>query len=85
MKFKEYLDEAPVNSRNKNSAKSGKTALDAFLASSENIRDKLKQLQKITYDHFNQYPESINWGHAGDLTRIESGLDELITILKKSK
>jgi len=56
------------------------TALDAYLARTAAIRDKLERLQKLADDHFGHDPDAIDWGHVGDLGRVEAGLDELLAI-----
>ena len=54
------------------------TALDAYLARSAAIHAKLAQLQQLANEHFGHDPDSIHWGHVGDLGRVEAGLDELL-------
>ena len=56
------------------------TALDAYLARTAAIHAKLERLQQLADDHFGHCPNAINWGHVGDLGRVESGLDELLAI-----
>ena len=56
------------------------TALDAYLAHTAAIHAKLERLQQFADDHFGHDPDAINWGHVGDLGRVESGLDELLAI-----
>ena len=56
------------------------TALDAYLARTTAIHAKLERLQQLADDHFGHDPDAINWGHVGDLGRVEVGLDELLAI-----
>ena len=56
------------------------TALDAYLARTAAIHAKLERLQQLADDHFCHDPDAINWGHVGDLGRVEEGLDELLAI-----
>ena len=56
------------------------TALDAYLAHTAAIHAKLKRLQQLADDHSGNDPDAINWGHVGDLGRMEAGLDELLAI-----
>lgn len=56
------------------------TALDAYLARTAAIRAKLEWLQQLADDHFGHDPDAIDWGHVGDLGRVEAGLDELLAI-----
>ena len=57
------------------------TALDAYLARTAAIHAKLERLQQLADDHFGHEPDAINWGHVGDLGRVEAELDELLAIL----
>ena len=56
------------------------TALDAYFARTAAIHAKQEQLQQLADDHFGHNPDAINWGHVGDLGRVEAGLDELLAI-----
>ena len=56
------------------------TALDAYLACTAAIHAKLERLQQLADDHFGHDPDAINWGHVGDLGRVEAGLDDLLAI-----
>ena len=56
------------------------TALDAYLARTAAIHAKLERLQQLADDHFGHDPDAINWGHVGDLGRVEAGLGELLAI-----
>ena len=57
------------------------TALDAYLAHSAAIHAKLARLHQLADDHFgHNNPDAINWGHVGDLGRVEARLDELLAI-----
>ena len=57
------------------------TALDAYIAHTAAVHAKLARLQQLADDHFGHDPNAINWGHVGDLGRVEAGLDELLTII----
>ncbi|CAK0779025.1 conserved hypothetical protein [Gammaproteobacteria bacterium] len=57
-------------------------ALEAFVAKTHLILAKLALLQDRAEEHFGQDPDSIHWGHVGDLTRIDEGLDEVMAIVK---
>ena len=56
------------------------TALDAYLAHTAAIHAKLERLQQLADDHFGHDPDTIHWGHGGDLGRVEAGLDEFLAI-----
>jgi hypothetical protein len=56
------------------------TALDAYFARTAAIHAKLTRLQQLADDHFGNNPEAINWGHVGDLGRVETALDDLLAI-----
>jgi len=56
------------------------TALDAYLPRAAAIHAKLVQLQQLADDHFGHDPDAINWGHVGDLGRVDSVLDDLLAI-----
>jgi hypothetical protein len=56
------------------------TALDAYLARTAAIHAKLERLKKLADDHFCHDSDAIDWGHVGDLGRVEAGLDELLAI-----
>ena len=58
------------------------TALAAYFECTAAIQNKLAQLQQLADDHFNHDPEAIHWGHVGDLGRVESGLDGLLTMFE---
>ena len=56
-------------------------AIDAYLQHIAAIRSQLETLQRHADDHFGHDPDAIHWGHVGDLTRIESGLREVLALL----
>jgi len=56
------------------------TATDAYLARAAAIHIKLAQLQQLADDHFGHDPEAIQWGHVGDLGRVDQALDDLLAI-----
>ena len=55
-------------------------ALDTYLARTAAIHTKLARLQRLTDNHFGHDPDTINWGHVGDLGRVEAALDDLLAI-----
>ena len=60
------------------------TATDAYLDCAAAIRTKLDRLRQLADDHFGHDPDAIHWGYVGDLTRIESGLREVLALLDGS-
>lgn len=56
------------------------TALDAYLARTAAIHAKLARLQQLADDHFGHDADAINWGHVGDLGRVDAALDDLLAI-----
>ena len=56
------------------------TALDAYVQHLSTIRGKIEALQKLANDHFGYDPDSIHWGHVGDLGRVDQALDDLLAI-----
>lgn len=56
------------------------TALDAYLARATAIHAKLARLQQLADDHFGHDADAINWGHVGDLGRVDAALDDLLAI-----
>ena len=59
-------------------------AIDAYLQHIATIRSQLEALQRHADDHFGHDPDAIHWGHVGDLTRIENGLREVLSLLDGS-
>lgn len=53
------------------------TALDAFMAHKAEIDAQLARLQVLSDEHFNLSPDSIHWGHVGDLTRCAELLRQI--------
>ena len=43
-------------------------ALAAFIGRKAEIDTALERLKTLSDEHFNADPESINWGHVGELT-----------------
>lgn len=56
------------------------TALDAYLARATAIHAKLARLQQLADDNFGHDADAINWGHVGDLGRVDAALDDLLAI-----
>ena len=54
--------------------------LDTYLARNTAIHAKLAQLQQLADDHFGHDPDTIHWGHVGDLGRVDQALDDLLAI-----
>lgn len=54
--------------------------LDTYLARTTAIHAKLAQLRQSADDHFGHDPDAIQWGHVGDLGRVEAALDDLLAI-----
>ena len=69
-----------VNHTTEHTMNAKQTGLDAYLARTAAIHAKLERLQQLADDHFGHDPDAINWGHIGDLGRVESRLDELLAI-----
>lgn len=61
------------------------TALGAYLACTATIHAKLARLQQLADDHFGHDPGAINWGHVGDLRRMDAALDDLLAIFGGKK
>jgi hypothetical protein len=55
-----------------------KTAIGAYLDKTAAIQEKIAQLKQLADNKFYHDADNINWGHVGDLGRIESALDEII-------
>ena len=56
------------------------TSLDAYFARSAAIHAKLARLQHQADDHLGHDPDAINRDHVGDLSRVETALDDLLAI-----
>ena len=56
------------------------TAIDAYLARAAAIHIKLDRLRQLADDHFGHDPDTIHWGHVGDLGRVDQSLDDLLAI-----
>lgn len=56
------------------------TALDTYLARTAAIHAKLARLQQLGGDHFGHDADAINWGHVGDIGRVDAALDDLLAI-----
>ena len=56
------------------------TATDAYLARAAAIHIKLARLQQLADDHFGHDPDTIHWGHVGDLGRVDQALDDMLAI-----
>ena len=69
-----------VNHTTEHTMNAKQTGLDAYLARTAAIHAKLERLQQLADDHFGHDPDAINWGHVGDLGRVEAGLDDLLAI-----
>ena len=60
------------------------TAIDTYLARTAAIHIKVARLRQLADNHFGHNLDAIHWGHVGDLTRIESGLREVLALLDGS-
>ncbi len=60
------------------------TAIDTYLARTAAIHIKVARLRQLADNHFGHNLDAIHWGHVGDLTRIESGLREVLVLLDGS-
>ena len=60
------------------------TAIDAYLERTAAIRSKLEALQQLADDHFEHDPDTIHWGHVGDLGRVDAGLNEVLSFCNSS-
>ena len=47
--------------------KDNSEAVDAFLAKKAEIDTMLARLANLSADHFNAEPETLHWGHVGNL------------------
>ena len=56
------------------------TAIDTYLARTAAIHIKVARLRQLADNHFGHNLDAIHWGHVGDLTRIESGLREVLVL-----
>lgn len=56
------------------------TVIDAYLARAAAIHIKLARLRQLADDHFGHDPDAIQWGHVGDLGRVDQALDDLLAI-----
>ena len=52
-------------------------ALDAFLAAKFEIDAMLERLAALSADHFETYPDEIDWGHVGTLEHYRARLREI--------
>lgn len=53
------------------------TALDAFMSRKAEIDTQFARLQALSDEHFNLSPNSIHWGHVGDLGRYADLLKQI--------
>mgnify|MGYP007132432780 CR=1 FL=1 len=53
------------------------TALDTFMARKAEIDTQLARLRALSDEHFKLSPESIHWGHVGDLGRYADLLKQI--------
>jgi len=54
------------------------TAQDAFIASIEQSRNLLEQLQAKLDSFLDVDPDAVNWGNVGDANRIKTALQEIM-------
>ena len=55
-------------------------ALDTYIQRLPMIRDKIEVLRQLADEHFGHDPDTIHWGHVGDLGRVDQALDDLLAI-----
>ena len=55
-------------------------ALATYITKSASIQSKVQKLQQLANDHFGHDPDAIHWGHVGDLDRVQTLLEELLTM-----
>ncbi len=55
-------------------------ALDTYLQRLPMIHDKIEALRQLADDHFGHNPDTVHWGHVGDLGRVDQALDDLLAI-----
>ena len=55
-------------------------AINTYIAKSASIQSRINALQQLVNDHFGHDPDDIHWGHVGDLDRVQTLLDELVTM-----
>ncbi|TGD61967.1 hypothetical protein EYC08_17160 [Tabrizicola sp. WMC-M-20] len=56
---------------------SNEKALDAFMTTKFQIDAMLERLKGLSNDHFETYPDEINWGHVGTLNHYASLLRQI--------
>ena len=56
------------------------TAHDAYLERYAAICRQIEALQQLAEDHFGHNPDTLHWGHVGDLGRVKAGLDDVLAI-----
>lgn len=56
------------------------TAIDTYLQRLPLILDKIDALRQLAGDHFGHDPDTLHWGHVGDLGRVDQALDDLLAI-----
>lgn len=52
-------------------------ALDAYMARHANVRAMLARLTAEADDHFGTNPDTLHWGHVGDIGGIEEQLQRI--------
>ena len=60
------------------------TAHDAYLERYAAICRQIEALQQLAEDHFGHNPDTLHWGHVGDLGRVKAGLDDVLAIFNSS-
>ena len=58
--------------------KTNEQALDAFIARKVRIDEMLSRLQALSNDHFYADPDTLHWGHVGNLEHIETQLQQIV-------
>jgi hypothetical protein len=52
-------------------------SIDAFIARKTRIDAILSRLQALSDDHFHTDPDTLHWGHVGNLEHIETQLQQI--------
>lgn len=58
------------------------TATDAFLERVHQIRELLDIIRAAADEHFEVDPESVTWGHVGNVAHIASELRDVVAFIR---
>ncbi len=56
------------------------TARDTYITKAADIQNKIAQLQQLANEHFGHNPDDIQWGHVGDLERVQELLNQILNV-----